>query len=126
MRSEPTPPTARQRRSLSNVGGAVDLGGSRAEALALAGALEVAPATTGEGEGEDRAHVHGFHTYPARMHPATATRLIEAFASPGSTVLDPFCGSGTVLVEAMRLGSTAIGTDLNPLAVRLATIKTKH
>jgi SAM-dependent methyltransferase len=125
MRSEPTPPTARPRRSLSNVGGAVDLGGSRAEALALAGALEVAPATTGEGEGEDRAHVHGFHTYPARMHPATATRLIEAFASPGSNVLDPFCGSGTVLVEAMRLGSTAIGTDLNPLAVRLATIKTK-
>jgi hypothetical protein len=39
-------------------------------------------------------------------------------------VLDPLCGSGTVLVEAMRLGRAAMGTDLNPVAVRLATTKT--
>jgi hypothetical protein len=95
------------------------------EALALAGALNVAPATPTGPEGEDRAHVHGFHTYPARMHPATAARLIEAFSPMGSRVHDPFCGSGTVLVEAMLLGRAALGTDLNPVAVRLATTKTK-
>jgi hypothetical protein len=40
-------------------------------------------------------------------------------------VLDPFCGSGTVLVEAMIAGRAAVGTDLNPLAVRLAQCKTR-
>jgi hypothetical protein len=43
---------------------------------------------------------------------------------PAGCVLDPFCGSGTVLVEALVAGRSAIGTDLNPLAVRLATCKT--
>jgi SAM-dependent methyltransferase len=127
-RKEEPPPRAatRPRRSLSHVGGAPDFGGDRAFALLLAHALDVAPALAQRGtDGEDRAHVHGFHTYPARMHPVTAARLIEVFAPPGSVVLDPFCGSGTVLVEAMGLGRAARGTDLNPLAVKLAATKTR-
>jgi DNA methylase len=110
------------------VGGATDIGGSRAEGLALAAALEVQPAQapgSEPAEGEDRAHVHGFHTYPARMHPLTASRLVEAFSPARATLLDPFCGSGTVLVEAMIAGRSAIGTDLNPIAVRLAATKTR-
>jgi SAM-dependent methyltransferase len=122
----PGEPMTRRRRSLSHVGGPAELGGDRALALLLAHALDVAPAPESEeGEGEDRAHVHGFHTYPARMHPLTASRLIEAFSREGSVVLDPFCGSGTVLVEAMALGRAAVGTDINPLAVKLATTKTR-
>jgi SAM-dependent methyltransferase len=39
-------------------------------------------------------------------------------------VLDPFCGSGTVLVQAQRLGRAPIGGDLNPIAVELARLKT--
>ncbi len=39
-------------------------------------------------------------------------------------MLDPFCGSGTVLVEGMIAGRRMIGTDLNPLAFRLASLKT--
>jgi SAM-dependent methyltransferase len=118
----------RQRRSLSHVGGPIDLGGSRVEALALAHAMEVAPepATPNKSDGEDRAHVHGFHTYPARMHPVTAARLVEAFSQKGDSVLDPFCGSGTVLVEALCLGRAATGIDLNPVAVKLATTKTRR
>jgi DNA methylase len=119
------------RRSLTHVGGTADLGGSRVEALALAHALEVSAAreaspTESKPEGEDRAHVHGFHTYPARMHPVTAARLIEAFSGKGDLVLDPFCGSGTVLVEALCHGRSAVGTDLNPVAVQLATTKTRR
>lgn len=70
------------------------------------------------------ADVHGFHSYPARLHPVTASRLIEGFSPPGGRVLDPFCGSGTVLVEARALGRRALGSDLNPLAVELAWLKT--
>jgi DNA modification methylase len=64
---------------------------------------------------------HGFHTYPARMHPVIAAHAIECFAGgPEARVLDPFCGSGTVLVEAMRMGLSATGVDLSPLALRVA------
>jgi len=114
------------RRSLTHVGGEVEAVGNREVADALAASLDVAPADQGsaDADGPDRVHVHGFHTYPARMHPATAARLVGAISGPGATVLDPFCGSGTVLVEAMIAGRSAVGTDLNPIAVRLATLKT--
>ena len=36
------------------------------------------------------------------------------------TVVDPFCGSGTIAVEALRLGLDAIGCDLNPIAVAIS------
>lgn len=66
---------------------------------------------------------HGFHVYPARMHPEIAARLCQRFVAKDATVLDPFCGSGTVLVEAMAAGARSIGVDLNPLALRLAALK---
>ncbi|MCL2777094.1 MAG: site-specific DNA-methyltransferase [Polyangiaceae bacterium] len=110
------------RRSLSNVGGNIDEGGNRDVSRALAHAIDVVPTTSANAP--DRAHVHGFHAYPARLHPVTAKRLIESFSSKGDIVFDPFCGSGTVLVEAMLAGRRAIGTDLNPLAVMLARSKT--
>ena len=56
----------------------------------------------------------------ARMHPQTAGRLVRAATERGALVLDPLCGSGTVLVEAMIAGRRGAGTDLNPLAERLA------
>ncbi len=115
-------PELRRRRSLTNVGGEVETSGDREAASILARAIEVEP-NADEGA-EDRAHVHGFHVYPARAHPTTVRRLIESLAPPGGTVLDPFCGSGTVLVEAMLAGRGAIGTDLNPIAVMLARAKT--
>ena len=109
------------RRSLSHVGGAVDAsGGDPAVQAALSRALEVAA-----DEAATLAHVHGFHSYPARLHPETAARLIEAFSKSGSSILDPFCGSGTVLVEARRLGRLAVGVDANPLAIELAWLKTR-
>ena len=65
---------------------------------------------------------HPFHSYPARLHPATARVLVEN-AGPG-LIVDPFCGSGTVLVEARAAGNPAVGSDLNPLAVLVAFAKT--
>ena len=70
---------------------------------------------------------HPFHAYPARLHPATAKHLVE-FVGEGAAraqpIVDPFCGSGTVLVEARAAGLRAIGVDLNPLAVLIARAKT--
>ncbi|WP_437481380.1 DNA methyltransferase [Sorangium sp. So ce1014] len=114
-------PAPQARRALTNVGGATRLEGDPADAAMLAHALDVASSSTAEEAA--RAHVHGFHSYPARMHPDTARRLIEALSRPGERVLDPFCGSGTVLVEARLARRAAIGVDANPLAVRLARLK---
>jgi DNA modification methylase len=112
----------KRRRSLTNVGGEIDRGGDERASELLAHAVDVAP--TAEADAPDRAHVHGFHAYPARAHPVTARRLVDAFAPAKGLVLDPFCGSGTILIEAMLAGRDALGTDLNPLAVMLARAKT--
>ena len=126
---KPADPQSRTKRSLSHVGGETATAGDPEASKRLARALDVPVGTSDDPpKGEDspdRAHVHGFHTYPARMHPVTASRLVKAFAPPGAVVLDPFCGSGTVLVEAMLAGRNAVGTDLNPLAVMLARLKTQ-
>ncbi|HEU4408886.1 MAG TPA: DNA methyltransferase [Polyangiaceae bacterium] len=106
------------RRALTHVGGPTELGGD-AEAAALLGRALAAAEDPEAG----RAHVHGFHSYPARLHPAVARELIAGLSPPGGAVLDPFCGSGTVLVEARLLGRRALGVDANPLAVLLSELK---
>lgn len=69
---------------------------------------------------------HGIHTYVAAMIPKLAQRLIERYAPPNGVVLDPFCGGGAVLVEAVRSGRPAIGRDVNELAVLISNAKTTH
>jgi len=57
------------------------------------------------------------------MIPQVARTLIQLFSEPKETVLDPFCGSGTVLVECRLLERNAIGNDINPLATLIAKVK---
>ena len=83
----------------------------------LSAALADALAHTGRVE---RA-THGFHTYPAGMHPDAARAVIAANPGP---VHDPFCGGGTVLVEAILAGRAASGTDLSPIALLVARART--
>ncbi|MCS7265145.1 MAG: site-specific DNA-methyltransferase [Armatimonadetes bacterium] len=67
--------------------------------------------------------IHGLHAYPAMMAPPVARKLIELFSQVGGVVFDPFCGSGTVIAEAIRLNRNAIGFDINPLALLIAEVK---
>jgi SAM-dependent methyltransferase len=61
-----------------------------------------------------RKHVHPF---PARMAPEIALGKIDLLTKPGATVLDPMCGSGTVVRLAAEHRRVGIGVDLDPLAV---------
>ncbi|MCC6649164.1 MAG: hypothetical protein IT374_26795 [Polyangiaceae bacterium] len=106
-----------ERRALSHLGGEIETAGDASAARLLAAAL------SSISEAGARAHVHAFHSYPARLHPDLARGLVSALAPAGGVVLDPFAGSGTVLVEARLLGRAAVGSDLNPLAVSLARLK---
>jgi SAM-dependent methyltransferase len=108
------------RRPLSHVGGRVERLEGPSELLEIVQrGLAIDP------EQGVRDHVHGFHSYPARLHPVTAAHLISGLSKRRGSVADPFCGCGTVLVEARRLERKAIGVDLNPLAVRLTRFKTQ-
>ncbi|HEU4727955.1 MAG TPA: hypothetical protein VFT22_08710 [Kofleriaceae bacterium] len=114
----------RQRRALSmpRAPGRIYADGVRASAEALVAALR-APAVDHD---VAESLTHPFHGYPARLHPATARVLVELIG-PGAgdaPIVDPFCGSGTALVEARAAGRPAIGVDLNPLAVLVARAKT--
>jgi Putative RNA methylase family UPF0020 len=69
---------------------------------------------------------HRFHPYPAKLLlniPLFFLNCGQLFR-PGGVVYDPFCGSGTVLVEALVRGGRARGSDSNPLARLITRAKT--
>lgn len=66
---------------------------------------------------------HRLFRYPAKFHAPVARALLETYSRPGQTVLDPFVGSGTLLVEARVLGRSAVGADVDPVAVLVADVK---
>jgi hypothetical protein len=75
----------------------------------------------------DRA-THLLHTYPAKLllHIPYFFLNNEIFSKPGDLVLDPFCGTGTVLLEAILADRNAIGADANPIARLIAKVKTTN
>lgn len=71
-----------------------------------------------------RYSAHGLHEYKGKFNPQVAKAMLNIFdAQPGQMALDPFCGSGTSLVECAHLDIKSVGTDINPLAVYLANAK---
>jgi modification methylase len=64
--------------------------------------------------------------HPAKMLPAIARHAIQRYSQPGDLVLDPMCGIGTTLVEAVHLGRHAIGVELEARWADLARANTAH
>lgn len=68
---------------------------------------------TGQHDETTHLHTHGYlpatTTDPERIPPAIAAYAITTYSHPGDTVLDPDCGTGTVLVEALRAGRHTVG-----------------
>lgn len=61
--------------------------------------------------------------YLAMFPPNLPNYFIEKFTQKGDKVFDPFCGRGTVIFEACRMGRVGIGNDLNPLAYTVSKSK---
>ena len=71
-----------------------------------------------------RYSVHGLHEYKGKFNPQVVRAILNILGvAPGQRVLDPFCGSGTTLVECSHFGAIGHGVDINPFAVFLANAK---
>ena len=74
-------------------------------------------------ESDTKEYTHCFHTYPAMMIPQIARRLLKEYGTEGGWLLDPYCGTGTSLVEASLFGMHSVGCDINPLVRLVAAAK---
>ncbi|GMT42335.1 MAG: DNA modification methylase [bacterium] len=73
---------------------------------------------------DTKQYTHCYHSYPAMMIPQVAGRLLDLYGKKAKYLFDPYCGTGTSLVEANIRGINAVGTDINPLARLIAKVKT--
>ena len=61
--------------------------------------------------------------YPTQKPVALLERIVEASSNPGDVVLDPFCGCGTTIEAAQKLGRPWIGIDVTHLAISLIKVR---
>lgn len=67
---------------------------------------------------------HGIHPYKGKFYPQLVRPLLNILEiKEGGCVFDPFCGSGTVPLEAVLNGYDAFGCDINPIAVEIGKAK---
>jgi DNA modification methylase len=67
---------------------------------------------------------HGIHKFPAKFFPELPRYLIRKYSKTGARILDPMCGSGTVVLEALLNNREAIGVDIDPMARLITKAKT--
>jgi site-specific DNA-methyltransferase (cytosine-N4-specific) len=71
-----------------------------------------------------RYSAHGLHEYRGKFNPQVVRAIGNLFQLEESAwVLDPFCGSGTTILESAHIGWSCVGLDMNPLGILIANAK---
>ena len=70
--------------------------------------------------------LHALHPYVAAINPPLVRNLIQTYVPKYENILDPFCGGGGVLLEAVLQNRECAGGDVNPLSVILSKAKTTY
>ena len=76
-------------------------------------------------ERERTKHVHRLHPYLGKFVPQLVEALLDRYVPVGGSVLDPFAGSGTTLVQALESGYDAAGVDIAGFNALLMRVKTR-
>ncbi len=74
-------------------------------------------------ERERTKHVHRLHPYLGKFIPQLVGYFLARYFEPGQVVLDPFCGSGTTLVEACEWGLHSVGVEVSEFNVMISRVK---
>lgn len=82
-----------------------------------------APAHWAEKSDKSYSSLHQLSPYIGKLKPNIARELITRYTNPGDLIVDPFCGSGTVPLEAYLNGRSVIASDSNPYAFVLTKAK---
>ncbi len=74
---------------------------------------------------EADAPIHSWYRFVLSFPPHLVRQYLDRFEiEPGQTVLDPFCGSGTTLVECRKAGVKSVGVEAHPMAALASRVKT--
>ncbi|QFP77751.1 TRM11 family methyltransferase [Deinococcus sp. AJ005] len=66
---------------------------------------------------------HDLHVYKGKFFPRFVRSLINIYSNEGDIIIDPFCGSGTTMLEAALLNRICYGIDIDPMAVMISQYK---
>ncbi|MDA3276325.1 hypothetical protein KK172_11420 [Pseudomonas aeruginosa] len=88
--------------------------------------LENGTASSSAARKDPKYVTHGLHPYKGKFYPQLAKALINICKlGQGAKILDPFCGSGTTVLEGYLNGYSAYGCDIHPLAAKVARAKSR-
>ncbi len=73
-----------------------------------------------------RAHEHKPRVFSSSLPARLARAMVNLVAHPGDIVVDPCCGSGSILLEAWAIGARAVGADLNPKLAGMTQANLRH
>lgn len=70
--------------------------------------------------------MHSIYSYHAKFTPEIPKKFIKQYSEVNQTILDPFCGCGTTLLEGLKLKRNVIGIDLSPIGILCSKVKTSE
>jgi len=108
----------------ARIGGTPNLSSPRTVFLVVATEEEIwLGEVLSEASGAWSEHSQKAHLYSSALPTRLARAMINLVAVPGDRIIDPCCGSGTILIEATSIGVRSVGCDINP---KLATISAEN
>ena len=111
----------------ARIGGNPDLKNPKAEFLVVMTERDIwLGEVVSESDGTWDKHSQKIHQYSSSLPTRFARAVVNLVALPGDRILDPCCGSGTILIEAASVGMKAVGCDINPLMATASAENVRH